>query len=156
MGVSGRLFVTGLAALSVAACGNLRGANLVFGQQHTVGLSIGGSTTDRGAELTLGYKDRDIAVVPVAVDQPSDGMLIPITSTNPGPNPGDRTFADSQSVIGQFSLNGGANPGPQFGLGKFFATGLAAQKLAEGFADRMRGSQTNTVERAAAPRTTGD
>ena len=154
MGVSGRLFVTGLAALSVAACGNLRGANLVFGQQHTVGLSIGGSTTDRGAELTLGYKDRDIAVVPVAVDQPSDGMLIPIQSTTTGE--GGQPFRDSQSVLGQFSVNGGANPGPQFGLGKFFATGMAAQKLADGFAARMMGGQTNTVERAAAPRTTGD
>ena len=36
--------------------------SLVFGQSHTVGITMGGSASDSGAELSIGYKDRDVAV----------------------------------------------------------------------------------------------
>ena len=88
---------------------------LVFGQSHTVGLTIAGSTTEQRGELSLGYKDYDVAVVPTqALSKAGE-------------------HADSLSVIGQFELAGGAeNAQPNVGLGKFFATGMAAKTLADG------------------------
>jgi hypothetical protein len=133
MKFEGRAILSGLLMTGLAACGNVEGANLVFGQQQTVGLTIAGSTTDQGAELTLGYKDRNIAVVPVAVKQP-DGAFTAVES-RVGPNPD----TDSMSVLGQFELEAEAGTGASVGLGKFFATGLAAQKLADGFAAKLGG-----------------
>ena len=57
------------AAVGLAACGNVDSAHLVFGQQQTVGLTIAGAGTTQDAELALGYKDKNIAVVPVAVKE---------------------------------------------------------------------------------------
>ena len=37
---------------------------LVFGQSHTVGISIGGSAADQGVDFTLGYKDKELWVSP--------------------------------------------------------------------------------------------
>ena len=94
---------------------------LVFGQVQNVGLSISGSAPEQRAEMTLGYKDYNIAVIPTDVSsEASDG------------------FKDALSVLGQFDLNAkneGASQG--VGLGKFFATGLAARVLAEGFACKL-------------------
>jgi hypothetical protein len=89
---------------------------LVFGQSHTVGLTVGASTTEQRGELSLGYKDYDVAVVP----------------TQSLSQAGDHT--DSLSVLGQFELDSGAGAvQPSVGLGKFFATGMAAKTLADGF-----------------------
>jgi hypothetical protein len=101
-------------ALAVSACAGE--PMLVFGQSQTVGLTIGASTTEQRGELSLGYKDYDVAVVPTqTLSQAGD-------------------HADSLSVIGQFEVDGGAEgAAPRVGLGKFFATGLAAKTLADGF-----------------------
>ena len=136
-----------LLGLTLGGCGNLEGANLIFGQKHTVGLTIAAATTDQSAELTLGYKDQNFAIVPVAVRN-NDGSIEHITSISTGPQ--DQPFEDALSVLGQFELKAGttgsagsdaaaSGTGPNVGLGKFFATGLAARKLAQGFADEMCG-----------------
>ena len=102
---------------------------LVFGQAHTVGVSIHGSATQQGADLTVGYRDVDIAVVPVtAVD--ASGQIVPIKADVAGKDGG--MSSNSLSVLGQFEVDAQA-AGPKVGLGKFFATGLAADKLADGF-----------------------
>lgn len=105
---------------------------LVFGQSHSVGIAIGGAASDAGAELSVGYKDRDIAVVPVAVVS-KDGAVnqetMRVNSTVGG-------ATDAMSVLGQFEVSAKAQT-PDVGLGKFFATGLAAQKLADGFACKL-------------------
>lgn len=96
------------------------GFPLVFGQAQTVGISIGGSTPEQKAELTLGYKDANIAVIPTKeLSTASDGNGHP--------------FSDSLSVLGQFEVNTAAGAAPKASLGKFFATGLAARTLADGF-----------------------
>ncbi|MCL1037360.1 hypothetical protein L2750_09350 [Shewanella submarina] len=101
---------------------------LVFGQSHTVGVSMSGTTADQGVDLTVGYKDKDIAIVPVTVKQANgDSTLIKSTAEN---------HQDALSVLGQFELNTDAKQA-EVGLGKFFATGLAAKKLADGFAHKM-------------------
>ena len=44
--------------------------------------------------------------------------------------------SNSLSVLGQFEVDAQA-AGPKVGLGKFFATGLAADKLADGFSAKL-------------------
>jgi len=102
---------------------------LIFGQSHTVGLSIAGSATDQGADLTLGYKDKNIAIVPVTVKQ-SDGNSTQIKAS------ATKDHLDALSVLGQFELNSSATQA-NVGLGKFFATGMAAKTLADGFKAKL-------------------
>lgn len=110
---------------------------LVFGQSHTVGISIGGSASDTGAELTLGYKDRDVAIVPVAI-VPAKGTTgtTQMVNSTVGSASGTGQDSDALSVLGQFEVSAGAQS-QNVGLGKFFATGLAAQKLADGFSCKL-------------------
>ncbi len=102
---------------------------LVFGQSHTVGLSIGGSAADQGVDLTLGYKDKDIAIVPVTVAQKGGANTQIKSSAGAG-------HEDALSVLGQFELNSDAKQA-DVGLGKFFATGIAAKTLADGFKEKL-------------------
>ena len=124
-----------LLAAATAVCGCQSSSMLVFGQSQTVGITIGGAASDAGAEMTVGYKDRNVAIVPVALmpeknATAKDAMLV--TSTV-GAEDGDK---DALSVLGQFEVSAKAQDA-QVGLGKFFATGLAAQKLADGFACKL-------------------
>ena len=127
-----------LAAAASTLCACQTSPRLVFGQSHTLGISIGGAASDAGAEMTVGYKDRDVAIVPVAI-VPRDGatsqgaMLITAAVGAKKGRPADR---DALSVLGQFQTSA-KSQAPEVGLGKFFATGLAAQKLADGFACKM-------------------
>ncbi len=131
------LLLTVSTALALAACGNVDSAHLVFGQQHTVGLTIAGSGPTQEAELTLGFKDKNIAVVPVAVKN-EDGTYTKLGGGIPeGENGG--SAADAYSTLGQFELKAGSDSGPNVSLGKFFATGTAAQVLSQGFADKLSG-----------------
>jgi hypothetical protein len=56
---------------------------------------------------------------------------------------------DALSVLGQFSVDTNSKTA-DVGLGKFFATGLAAQKLADGFSERLAGPTGEAVAAAAA------
>ena len=116
--------------------------SLVFGQSHSVGISVGGSTTDAGGEISIGYKDRDVAVVPVAIVA-KDGAVNADTMRVHSTVGGNAT--DALSVLGQFNVNSKASA-PEVGLGKFFATGLAAQKLADGFACKLSGATSCSPE----------
>jgi len=102
---------------------------LVFGQSHTVGLSIGGSATDQGVDLTLGYKDKNVAIVPVTIKQ-RDGNSTQIKAN------ATKDHLDALSVLGQFELKSDATQA-NVGLGKFFATGMAAKTLADGFKAKL-------------------
>lgn len=119
-----------------------KGDHLVFGQSHTVGITVTGPSSGSGAEFTLGYKDRNIAIVPVTTTN-ADGTRIQLKAEG-------EEDVDAFSVLGQFSVGSGqtftaasggasgAAPGSiQVGLGKFFATGMAARNLADGFAEQM-------------------
>ena len=135
-----------VAAASAAMSGCTTAPSLVFGQSHSVGISIGGGASDMGAELSIGYKDRDIAVVPVAIVKQDgtineDGMVTAQVSSRHGSG----YDTDSLSVLGQFKVDTNATA-KSAGLGKFFATGLAAQKLADGFACQLSGEYCPTDE----------
>ena len=102
---------------------------LVFAQTESVGITINTGATQTSPELTLGYRDVDAAVIPVTYS-PSSGSVSPLLGkiwTSGGEND------DALSVLGQFSVSAQAS-GACVGLGKFFATGLAAKKLTDGFA----------------------
>lgn len=121
---------------SVSICALLGGCAqnlntpLLFGQTQTVGVTVNGSSTQQAAELTLGYRDFNVALVPVAVTSES-GQVLPVRSSV-----GGRQAGDAYSVLGQFDVDANSTL-PSAKLGKFFATGLAAQKLADGFSDEI-------------------
>lgn len=131
----------------LAGCGNVDGANLLFGQQQSVGLNMSASTTDQGTSLHLGFKDQDIAIVPVAVPNPSPDAGNSMTvihgeSSSKDHDTGGRNL-DALSVFGQFDLDagGGTAGGGNVALGKFFATGVAATSLADGYKAKL-GNET--------------
>ena len=120
------ILLGGIAALSLASCTtDQQGMPLIFGRTQTVGISVAGTVPDQGAHLTIGFSDRNVAIVP---------------TTSPG---GDRIrsmagdgFEDAMSVLGQFEANAKASD-VGAGLGTFFSTGLAARSLADGFRCKM-------------------
>lgn len=127
-----------LGAVALAGCANADTVHLVFGQQNVVGLDITASAPEQGGSLSLGFKDKNIAVIPVAVESGNlnDGSKhIRLGATNNESRDADRN--DAFSTLGQFELNSGGDGTLSVGLGKFFATGLAAQTLAEGFKDKL-------------------
>lgn len=133
-----RLFVGGVIVFGLVGCSATKNMPLIFGQTHTVGITIGASAVDQGAEFVLGYKDRDVAVIPVTVEQASgDSTLVKATVNG---------SQDAMSVIGQFEVDSSSEGATRsVGLGKFFATGIAAQQLATGFKKKLAG-EVETVE----------
>jgi hypothetical protein len=116
-----------MAALALSISPILAGCNttgdppLIFVQTTSVGITAATTSGQATPELTVGYRDVDVAVVPVTKGD------LPILSRN-----GGTQFQEALSVFGQFSV--GANgTAPNATLGKFFATGAAASKLAEGY-----------------------
>jgi hypothetical protein len=128
------------AAAILAGCATGNGeAPLIFGTTNVYGVSIGGNVADTGGEFLVGYKGFDLAVIPVsAVDGGSEQF---IGATAPGGKQ-----RDSYSVIGQFSAAARKKgDGASAGLGKFFATGVAAHNIAHGFARKMGGEGRSSV-----------
>jgi hypothetical protein len=128
-------------AVFLAGCATGNGEHpLMFGSSNVVGLSMGGNVTETGGEFVFGYKGNNFAIVPVsAVNQGTEEFI--------GSGLSDGSFRDTFSVIGQFAAEGGKLPkGANAGLGKFFATGFAAQNLAIGFSKKMGAYRTQVPE----------
>jgi hypothetical protein len=102
---------------------------LVFGRTQTVGIGVQGSAADGGGSVTLGFNDRNIAVVPTTTMK---GEAIRASATD--------GFKDALSVLGQFSAKGSAKE-VGAALGTFFSTGMASRYLAEGFSCEMAPTQ---------------
>lgn len=129
---------TALAAIAATLCGcSSAELPLVFGQAHNVGITIAGSVPEQGGELTLGYRDKDIAVVP-------------INKQAEAPDAAGHVHRDALSVLGQFEVEAEAAQ-PKASLGKFFATGLAAKTLADGFKCQLGKDAPPAECRPAAP-----
>jgi hypothetical protein len=115
----------------LAACANGRDQlPLIFARTQTLGATIGGSAPDQGAQLTLGYGDRNLAVVPTTT---SSGKSIR-GNIERCVNGQWQRASDSLSVLGQFSASENTT---KVKMGTFFATGQAASKLADGFARQL-------------------
>ncbi len=134
MNYSKKILIAG-SVLGLSGCGNLDSAHLVFGQHIAVGIDITATAPEQGGTLTLGYKDKNIAIIPVVIKK-ADGTLQLLGGTNNLSAGGD--INDAYSTIGQFELKAGAAGTPTIGLGKFFATGVAAQYLADGFREKLK------------------
>ncbi len=127
-----------LFATVLSGCAANQNLPLIFGQSQTVGISIGAGASDQGADFVLGYKDKNIAIVPVAIEV-SEGNYAQVGSMS-GEN-----FDDSFSVLGQFEVSSDTSEG-NVGLGKFFATGAAAKALADGFSSKLSGEASAESE----------
>jgi hypothetical protein len=124
-----KLLICCIAALPLAACTTADPAMpLIFARTQTVGVSVAGSVPDQGAHITIGYADRNLAVVPTTAP---NGERIKSIATE-----GDQPFEDAYSVLGQFELSTNAQQ-VSAGLGTFFSTGMASRTLAEGFRCKM-------------------
>lgn len=123
----------GFVGLLLAGCDSASKNPVIFGQTTTVGISIGQSQTTQAPEFVLGYKDANVAILPtVAEDGAGNVATLGGTVTNPQ---NGVSFEETYSVLGQFEVNTPTSiAAEEAGLGKFFATGLAAQKLSAGFA----------------------
>lgn len=126
-----RSAVVGLLSLLLVGCESASVNSVIFGQGTSVGLSIGQSPTTQAPEFVLGYKDANIAFLPTVATK-ADGDIITLGGKS---GSGTDGFSETYSVLGQFEVNTPTQIGSgAVGLGKFFATGLAAQKLSAGFA----------------------
>lgn len=97
---------------------------LVYARTDTYGVDISGSTAEQGSNFTLGYGNRNLALVPIVA---VSGAGRPSNLLG-----GDgKTLKDAYSVLGQFSANTETKR-LGFGLERYFATGIAAQNLAGG------------------------
>jgi hypothetical protein len=107
-----------------------RGQALFFAQYEALGFVVTGGTTTGGADLTLGFKDRNLAIVPV-LKRSDAGRAEPLLSEVGAGH-------DALSVLGQFEFDAQERSlAVEAGLGKFFSTGGAARRLADGFAVRL-------------------
>lgn len=142
------------AAIPLSACASDQSMPLVFGRTQTIGIGVQGSAADGGASITLGFNDRNIAVVPTTA---SDGDRVRSMATDDGQKE-TLPFEDALSVLGQFEANADARAGDVgTALGTFFSTGTAARYLAQGFSARLAAGKPTTqtdVENAAADAST--
>lgn len=125
-------------ALSASACAQSTDLPMIFVQTTSVGITINGGATQQSAELTVGYRDMDAAIVPVSVTQANGSRTNLLPHVKHQTATGSDDDADALSVLGQFQVNA-ASAAPQVGLGKFFATGQAAKRLSDGFAHKLGG-----------------
>lgn len=128
MKVARRISVCTLIASGLAGCNANGNLPLVFVQSHTLGITANATGSQATPELTLGYRDLDVAVVPVI----DGGVPLRGSIDKQGIH-----NEDALSVIGQFDAGAGVAATPTAKLGKFFATGMAAKRLADGFAHQL-------------------
>lgn len=136
-----------------SGCGSLAGNPLIFGQTITFGVSAGPSAEVPAApHVVVGFEQDNVAVVPTIV--PADAMTdengnqslrVPvgedrrIAAFGAKKNGESEAEQDALSTFGSFSSNSSAGRSETqvnksgVELGVFFSTGIAAQKLAEGF-----------------------
>jgi hypothetical protein len=128
-GIFGLIVLIGL-----AGCAAVPNAPLLFGQATTLGVSVEAAPTGQTAGFVLGYRDANFAIVPTVVSQEGgDNQTLTGTAGGLAKNGGDE---DAYSTLGQFNAQAGTT---ETTLGKFFATGIAARALADGFACKVSG-----------------
>ena len=116
---------------------------LVYMRSDVVGFDIGGSAAEQGAQFTFGYSGRNLAMIPVA----SLGAGGKTASLSGQESPGSKS-KDTYSVFGQFkSSTETARLG--FGLERFFATGVAAQNLADGVQELIAKGESKSTQPSA-------
>lgn len=114
-------------ALSVlTGCGAGQESPMVFMQRDNLGLLVSGSAVDAGATINVAYEGKNIAIIPVSYEE-STGKRRRVTSES------GNGQKDTLAVFGRFKADAEAGPETSAGLGKFFATGLSAVRISDGF-----------------------
>lgn len=126
-----RIILSTAAITTLCNCASNQDLPLIYAQSTTVGISVGATTDEQGGTFVLGFKDKNIAIVPVTVSN-SDGGSSYLGSTS-----GDE-FEDAFSVLGQFQVDSESTTG-SVSLGRFFSTGSAAKSLADGYSCKLAG-----------------
>src|SRR5262249_35445797 len=117
--------VAGICCLTLLTACNGSGVPLVFGKVDTFGASASATAPDQGGNVTLGYRSAKVAVVPVTA-QDAYGNVVVLKERRASVNDGAfSTFASFEASAG------GAVSGVKACLGDTFATGLAAQVVAQ-------------------------
>jgi len=127
----------------LTGCASNQDLPLIYAQSQTVGISIGAGASDQGADFVFGYKDKNVAIVPVTGKE-ADGATVQVLSKS------GEEFEDALSVLGQFDVKTDTTKG-NVGLGKFFATGAAAKSLADGFSCKLAGGKAKDCGFADSP-----
>lgn len=122
-----------LPALLAGCAAQSSTAPLVFGTATTLGVSVGSTAASAGTpEFTVGFRRAEIAVVPTiipknAITGQADNQEVRAFGADTAAGAGE---IDALSTFGSFS---GDTTTGSVNLGTFFATGLAAQNLSNGF-----------------------
>lgn len=125
------LIVAFAAATLLTGCSTSENAPLIFGTSRVVGVSVGASAAGTVPEVTVGFKDLNIAHVPTIFLDPNGEHGL-IQGLDDFPNgAGVLRKGDAYSTFGQFALDSGATG---VALGTFFSTGVSARRISEGFA----------------------
>lgn len=110
-------------AAGLAACASSP-SMLIFADNVTFGLQLGTNTAAGGSSVTLGFKNRSVAIVPMSVlDQ--DGNAQKLSSLDGG-------NGDAMSVFAVFDASSSGQSSP-LKAGQMFSTGVAAQQLTLGY-----------------------
>ncbi len=117
---------------------------LIYARTDVLGFSIAGSSAEQGAYFTLGYSSNNLALVPVFA--PSGGLRVTGLFGGIGDVPNSR---DAYSVLGQFKADT-QTKSLGFGIERYFATGIAAQNLAQGL--RAALAAASAASAASAPK----
>jgi len=125
--------------LALGGCSVPENQPLIFAQGHILGISAMTTGSQPTPELTLGYRDLDVAIVPVI----ANGRLLQSDAVDKNGN----HFPDAYSVLGQFNVNTATG---SVVLGTFFSTGGASRNLATGFANQLKGTPAKQTQNAPA------
>ena len=119
--------------LMLSGCGST--LPLVFIDKTSVGIAA--STDTGGVDVSVGFDTKSAAIIPVAVRQKDkDGAVTAIVPLQAE----DGSKKDAYSTFGNFTSDtkaDGKNAAVAVGLGRFFATGMAAQLISSKLGDAM-------------------
>ncbi|MBL4639737.1 MAG: hypothetical protein JKY57_04330 [Kordiimonadaceae bacterium] len=146
----GRAVMLGVVASSIAGCAQMtRHSNtLVFGTNTSIGVNVGTDATQTPT-IQIGFQRQEAALVPLLANTSESGSnLVPcpasLVDNNPKAPPsgclfvatsyegGEITNKDAYSVLASFGGKAkGSGTGAEIAVAQYFATGVAAQQLAE-------------------------
>lgn len=122
-------------ALGATACGS-SDPRLLYVQADKIGINTEAGTGAQGGTIDLGYRGFNATRVPVTT-RDANGNVRQIRGTF---QDGGGHYADAHSVFGRFQASAGGGQG--IGLNKFFATGISARQLANGYQNKLRGRKS--------------
>ena len=121
------ILAIGLCLIVVGCAGYNENPPLIFANVNKFGVSASATLPDQGGDLTVGYRSAKAAIVPVTAKD-ANGNITKLEVRRAGNNTGAfSTFSHFEATAG----TGAASAGATACLGDTFATGFAAQKLAQ-------------------------